>query len=253
MRPPDPVTMAMGMERCRIALASWPPGRQPSSSRTSRSPSATRRSGSTRSRSARCIRCGAASTETFAGAARRRLRGRRRASSSASSAATARARARCSNASPGSTPPTPARMLVDGRAGAVHRARRRLQPGPRGARQRRCSTRSCSASRQREARRALRRDHRVRRARGVRGAQAQELLVGHARAARVLGDDPGRRRRAADRRGARGRRRRVPAEVLRRVQPPARRGPHGRCSSRTTWRPCSASATARCCSSAGAS
>ena len=38
----------------------------------------------------------------------------------------------------------------------------------------------------------------------------------HARAARVLGDDPGRRRRAAHRRGARGRRRRLPAEVLRR-------------------------------------
>ena len=34
----------------------------------------------------------------------------------------------------------------------------------------------------------------------------------------VLGDDPGRRRRPAGRRGARGRRRRLPAEVLRRVQ-----------------------------------
>ena len=36
----------------------------------------------------------------------------------------------------------------------------------------------------REARGALRRDHRVRRARGVRGPEAQELLVGHERAAR---------------------------------------------------------------------
>ena len=90
----------------------------------------------------------------------------------------------------------------------------------------RSSTRSCSGSRAREARERYERDHRLRRAARVRGAQAQELLVGHARAARVLGDDPGRRRRAADRRGARGRRRRLPAEVLRRVQPPARRGPH---------------------------
>ena len=74
--------------------------------------------------------------------------------------------------------------------------------------------------------RALRPHHRLRRPARVRGAEAQELLVGHARAARVLGDDPGRRRRAADRRGARRGRRRLPAEVLRRVQPPARRGPH---------------------------
>ena len=35
-----------------------------------------------------------------------------------------------------------------------------------------------------------------------------------------------RRRRAADRRGAGGRRRRLPAEVLRRLRAPARRGPH---------------------------
>ena len=64
---------------------------------------------------------------------------------------------------------------------------------------------------------ALRQRDRVRRARGVQGPQAQELLLGHARPARVLGGDPGRRRHPADRRGARGRRRRVPAEVLRRV------------------------------------
>ena len=87
----------------------------------------------------------------------------------------------------------------------------------------------------------------------VRRPQAQELLVGHARPARVLGDDPGRRRHPADRRGARGRRRRVPAEVLRRVQPPARRGQARSCSSPTTWARSSASATARCCSSAARS
>ena len=57
----------------------------------------------------------------------------------------------------------------------------------------------------------------VRRARGVPRPQAQELLVGHAGAPRVLGDGPGRRRGPAHRRGARGRRRRLPAEVLRRA------------------------------------
>ena len=72
--------------------------------------------------------------------------------------------------------------------------------------------------------RALRAGHRLRRAARVRGPQAQELLVGHERPARVRGDDPGRRRHPAHRRGARRRRRRLPAEVLRRVQPAARRG-----------------------------
>ena len=85
--------------------------------------------------------------------------------------------------------------------------------------------------------------------RGVQGPQAQELLLGHARAARVLGRDPGRRRHPADRRGARRRRRRLPAEVLRRVQRDARRGARRSCSSPTTWARCSGSATARCCSS----
>ena len=59
----------------------------------------------------------------------------------------------------------------------------------------------------REAQAALRRDHRVRGARGVRRPEAEELLVGHERAPRLLRRDPGRRRRAAGRRGARGGRR----------------------------------------------
>ena len=62
-----------------------------------------------------------------------------------------------------------------------------------------------------------RRGDRVRRARGVRRPEAEELLVGDAGAAGLLGDAPGRRRRAADRRGAGGRRRRLPAEVRRRL------------------------------------
>ena len=99
---------------------------------------------------------------------------------------------------------------------AVHRARRRLQSRPDGARQR-ADQRDPARPLAARGARAVRRHHRVRRARGVPRPQAQELLVGHARAARVRGRDAGRRRRAADRRGARGRRRRVPAEVLRPV------------------------------------
>ena len=93
-------------------------------------------------------------------------------------------------------------------------------------------------------------DHRLRRAARVRRAQAQELLVGHAGAPGVQRHGPRRRRPAAHRRGARRRRRRLPAEVLRR--PAAGRATRAArsCSSRTTWTRSSASATARCCSSA---
>ena len=71
-------------------------------------------------------------------------------------------------------------------------------------------------------RQALRRfdaHHRVRRARGVRRPEAQELLLGHAGAARIQRDEPRGRRCAAHRRGAGGGRRRLPAEVLRRLPP----------------------------------
>ena len=108
----------------------------------------------------------------------------------------------------------------------VHRARRRLQPRPAGARQRgpqRDDARALAA----RGRPALRRGHRLRRARGLRRPEAQELLVGHGGSPRVLGDDPGRRRHPAHRRGARGRRRRLPAEVLRRVRADPRAGAHG--------------------------
>ena len=54
----------------------------------------------------------------------------------------------------------------------------------------------------------------LRRARALRRPEAEELLVGHAGAARVLDRDPGRLRRPPARRGARGRRRQLPAEVL---------------------------------------
>ena len=96
---------------------------------------------------------------------------------------------------------------------------------------------------------ALRRHHRLRRAARVHRPQAQELLERHDGPPRVQRDDPGRRRHPADRRGARGRRRRLPAEVLRGVRADQALRHDGRCSSRTTWARSSASATARCCSS----
>ena len=55
-------------------------------------------------------------------------------------------------------------------------------------------------------------------------------------APRLLRDDPGRRRHPADRRGAGGRRRRLPAEVRRHVPRDARRRTGRSSSSPTTWR-----------------
>ena len=108
---------------------------------------------------------------------------------------------------------------------AVHRARRRVQPGPHGARQRDHQRDHARPVAQGGAR-AVRRHRRLCRARGVRRSQAQELLLGHVRAAGVRHRGPGRRGHPADRRGARGRRCRVPAEVLRRVHPAAARRAH---------------------------
>ena len=71
----------------------------------------------------------------------------------------------------------------------------------------------------------LRRGDRVRRARGLRRAEAQELLVRDGDAPGVLGHGPGRRRGDAGRRGPGGRRRLVRPEVQRRLRAHARRGP----------------------------
>ena len=108
---------------------------------------------------------------------------------------------------------------------AVHRAGRRLQPRPHRPRQR-APQRDHARPLARAGRRALRRDHRLRRAARVPGPQAEELLVGDAGAPGVRGHGPGRRGRAAHRRGARGRRRLLPAEVLRRPAPGQARRPH---------------------------
>ena len=71
---------------------------------------------------------------------------------------------------------------------------------------------------------AARGGDRVRRARGVRRPEAQELLLGDVGAARLRDHDPVRRRDPLDRRGARGRRRRLPAEVQGRLSRDPRLG-----------------------------
>ena len=125
---------------------------------------------------------------------------------------------------PGRHLPAEQRQHQDRRARvAVHRAGRGLQPGDGRARQHHPERRDAGPDAARGAR-ARRRGHRLRRARGLRGPQAQELLVGHAGAAGLRRDGPGGRRRAAHRRDPGRGRRRLPAEVLRRVLPPARRG-----------------------------
>ena len=86
----------------------------------------------------------------------------------------------------------------------VHRAGRRVQPGPRRARQRRHERDHARPHPTRGAQ-ALRERDRVRRASGVQGAQAQELLLGDARPPGVQRGNPGRCRHPHDRRGPGGR------------------------------------------------
>ena len=103
-----------------------------------------------------------------------------------------------------------------GPAGALHRARGRLQRRADRAGKRRPQRRDDGADEKRDQAPA-RLDRRLRRTRRVHRPEAEELLLGDARPARLLADDAGRRRRAADRRGPRRRRRRLPAEVRRRL------------------------------------
>ena len=103
-----------------------------------------------------------------------------------------------------------------GPAGALHRARGRLQRRADRARKRRPQRGDDGADEKRDEAPA-RLDRRFRRTRRVHRPEAEELLLGDARPARLLADDAGRRRRAADRRGPRRRRRRLPAEVRRRL------------------------------------
>ena len=148
----------------------------------------------TRSRSARCILGAGSATSTFealdnisfAVAAGRVLRDRRAQRQRQEHAAEVHGR----------DLPGRRRHLVPRPAIDVHRARRRLQPGHGGARQRRDErdhARAVSAG----GAQALRQRDRVRRASGVQGPQAQELLLRDARPAGVLGRDPGGRRHPA--------------------------------------------------------
>ena len=148
------------------------------------------------------------------------------ASSSASSGATAPASRRCSSASPASTPSTSGDIYVDGRMSTF------IELGvgfnmDLPARDNVMINGTLLGALAARGGAPVRARHGLRRAVAVRRPQAQELLVGDARAARVRGDDPGRRRHPADRRGARGRRRRLPAEVLRGVRAHPRVRRHG--------------------------
>ena len=113
----------------------------------------------------------------------------------------------------------------DGRADRVAaRARRRLPPGLHRPRER-LPERIDSRSLAREGARGDGRDRRVRRARAVHRPTRPHVLLGDVHAARVLGRGTHLLGRAAPRRGVRGRRRGVPAQVLRedrRVQEPRR-------------------------------
>ena len=105
----------------------------------------------------------------------------------------------------------------DGRAaGAVHRARRRLQPGADRPRERRPQRRD-DGPHAAETRRRLDAVLEFAELRRIRRPEAEELLLGDAGPARVRGDGGGRCRHHADRRGARGRRRRLRAEMHRRL------------------------------------
>ena len=156
-----------------------------------------------------------------------------RASSSASSGATARARAAAEDPRRASTAPTAGASRMAGRVapfielgvGFNHELTARENVVLNGV---------LMGLTLREARSRLDAVLDVRRARGLRRPAAQELLVGDDRPPRVRDDGPGRRRHHAHRRGARGRRRRVRAEVHGRLPREAPRRARRSCSSRTT-------------------
>ena len=158
-------------------------------------------------------------------ARRRELPGADAVSSSGSSAATARARAPCSSAWPGIYGVDAGRVDIRGRLSPFIELGVGFNPDLT-ARDNVLINAIMLGPEPQGGPSALRRDHRVRRARGVRGPEAEELLVGHERAARILGSDSGGRRGDPDRRGARRGRRRLPAQVLRPVRAHAGRGPH---------------------------
>ena len=93
------------------------------------------------------------------------------------------------------------------------------------------------------ARPPLRRHRRLRRPRAVHRHAGEELLVGHVRAARVLGGHQRRPRHPARRRGAGRGRRAVPAPLQRALRRPAGRRARRSWSCRTRWARCRRCAT----------
>ena len=123
--------------------------------------------------------------------------------------------------------PTAGQVEAGGRIALAARARRRLPPRLHRPRERlpeRVDPRAVACTRSR----GDGRDRRLRRARALHRPPGPHLLVGHVHAARLLGRRAHRGRRAPARRGVRGRRRAVPAQVLRqgrRVQESRRHDP----------------------------
>ena len=170
-----------------------------------------------------------------------------RARRSASSAATARARRRCCGSSPGSSSRPPGSVEVGGRVGSLLELGAGFHPDFTGrenvylngsilrpASARRSASASTRSSRSPSSSEFIDR-------------AGAHVLVGDVHAARLRDRRAPRRRRAAARRGVRGRRRGVPAQVLRqdlRVQA-ARR--HDRLRLARRGRRSSGSASARCC------
>ena len=126
------------------------------------------------------------------------------------------ARARCSSASRGSCGPSAGTIRTRGQDLGAARARRRLPPRAVRAATTSTSTARSSGSRKKQLNAPLRRHRRLRRARALHRHAGEELLVGHVRAARLLGRDQRRPGHPPGRRGARGRRRGVPARAARR-------------------------------------
>ena len=159
----------------------------------------------------------------------------RAASSSGSSGRTAAARARCSRSSPASTGRTRGTVQVDGLLSPFIELGVGFNPELT-ARDNILINGDAPGPHPPADQGALRRDRRIRRAGAVRRPEAEELLVGHAGAARLLDRDPGRLRHPPARRGARRRRRGVPGEVLRHVRARSARQARRSSSSATTSR-----------------
>ena len=173
-------------------------------------------------------------SEDTLGAQGRRSRGRAAARRSASSVATAPARARCSRSSSHITEPTEGSVDDPGTGRQPPRGRHRLPPGAHRSREHlpeRRHPRHVARRDQSE----VRRDRRVQRDRHVPRHAGEALLERHVRPARVRGGRASRTRDPDRRRGARGGRRELSAEVPRQDGGRRERAGGRSSSSATTW------------------